>query len=60
MDFGGGTVFSTFFDLTITKERFAITSPKDADVRIYGGKAKLGRMLGKSPKKGIIITIIKE
>lgn len=57
MDFGGGTVFSTFFDLTITKERFTITSPKDADVRIYGGKAKLGRMLGKSPKKGIIITI---
>ncbi|HQW69603.1 MAG TPA: S41 family peptidase [Flavobacterium sp.] len=57
MDFGGGTVFSTFFDVTIAKGQFAITSPKDADVRIYGGKAKLGRMLGKSPKKGIIMTI---
>lgn len=57
MDFGGGTSFSTFFDITTDKGVFTITSPKDADVRIYGSKAKLGRMLGKSPKKGIIITI---
>jgi hypothetical protein len=57
MDFGGGTVFSTFFDVTVAKGQFTITSPKNADVRIYGGKAKLGRMLGKSPKKGIIMTI---
>jgi len=57
IDFGNGTVFSTFMDVAIAKGEFAITSPKNADVRIMGGKAKLGRMLGKSPKKGIIITI---
>lgn len=57
MDFGNGTVFSTFFDVTISKGQFTITSPRDADVRIYGGKARLGRLLGKSPKKGIIMTI---
>ncbi len=57
IDFGNGTAFSTFLDVTIAKDQFTITSPKNADVRIFGGKAKLGRMLGKSPKKGIIITI---
>lgn len=57
IDFGNGTVFSTFFDISITQEQFSITSPEDADVRIYGSKAKLGRMFGKSPKKGIIINI---
>jgi hypothetical protein len=57
IDFGNGTVFSTFLDVSIAKGEFAITSPKNADVRIFGGKAKLGRMMGKSPKKGIIITI---
>ena len=57
IDFGNGTVFSTFFDVTITQDQFKITSPKNADVRMFGGKAKLARVLGKSPKKGIIITI---
>jgi hypothetical protein len=57
IDFGGGTVISTFLDAAIAEGQFAITSPKNADVRIMGGKAKLGRLLGKSPKKGIIITI---
>jgi hypothetical protein len=57
IDFGNGTVFSTFLDIVEVKDQFTITSPKDADVRIIGGKAKMGRMLGKSPKKGIIITI---
>jgi hypothetical protein len=57
IEFGNGTVFSTFLDISSDQDQFTITSPKDADVRIYGGKAKLGRMLGKSPKKGIIITI---
>jgi Peptidase family S41 len=57
MDFGNGTVFSTFFDVTTKKGAFTITSPRNADVRIYGGKARLGRLLGKSPKKGIIMTI---
>jgi hypothetical protein len=57
IDFGNGTVFSTFFDVTSTKDQFTLTSPNNADVRIMGGKARLGRVLGKSPKKGIIITI---
>jgi hypothetical protein len=57
IDFGNGTVFSTFLDIVEVKDQFTITSPENADVRIMGGKAKMGRMLGKSPKKGIIITI---
>lgn len=57
IDFGNGTIISTFLDVTITKNQFTITSPKNADVRMLGGKAKLGRLLGKSPKKGIIIAI---
>lgn len=57
LDFGNGTVFSTFLDVTVDQNQFAITSPKNADVRIMGAKAKLGRIMGKSPKKGIIITI---
>jgi hypothetical protein len=57
IDFGGGTVISTFLDVSVTKNQFTITSPKNADVRIMGGKARLGRLLGKSPKKGSIITI---
>ena len=57
IDFGSGTHFSTFLDVGMDKNQFTITSPKNADVRMFGGKAKLGRLLGKSPKKGIIITI---
>ena len=57
LDFGGGIVFSTFLDVAVRQDQFKITSPKNADVRIMGGKAKLGRMLGKSQKKGIIMTI---
>jgi len=57
LDFGNGIVLSTFLDVTIDQNQFTITSPKNADVRIFGGKAKVGRALGKSPKKGIIITI---
>lgn len=57
IDFGNGTVFTTFLDANTTQQQFTITSLKNADVRMFGGKAKLGRVLGKSPKKGIIITI---
>lgn len=57
IDFGNGTVISTFLDVAVAQDQFAITSPENADVRMVGGKAKLGRLLGKSPKKGIIITI---
>ena len=57
LDFGNGIVITTFFDLEIKNDQFTMTSPKDADVRIAGGKAKLGRLLGKSPKNGIIMTV---
>jgi hypothetical protein len=58
IDFGGGTVISTFLDVRAAKNQFTITSPKNADVRIVGGvKARLGRLLGKLPQKGKIITI---
>lgn len=58
IDFGNGSLFSTFLDVSRTKDKFSITSPKNADVRIMpAGKAKLGRLLGKLPKKGMIITI---
>lgn len=58
IDFGNGTVFSTFLDVTIAKDEFKITSPKNADVRMLGWtKARLARIIGKSPKKGIIISI---
>lgn len=57
IDFGNGTIISTFLDVAISKNQFVITSPKNADVRMMGFKAKVGRLLGKSPKKGIIITI---
>ena len=57
IDFGGGTIISTFLDAKVTNSQFSITSPKDADVRIMGSKAKLGRVIGKAPKKGIIVTI---
>ncbi|WP_300659759.1 hypothetical protein, partial [Fluviicola sp.] len=57
IDFGGGTVISTFLDLNTDKNQFKLTSPKNADVRIVGAKARLGRLLGKLPKKGSIVTI---
>jgi len=58
LDFGGGTVISTFLDVHATNNQFTITSPKNADVRMVGGgKARLGRLVGKLPKKGIIVTI---
>jgi len=57
IDFGNGTIISTFLDVAISKGQLTITSPKNADLRIMGGKARLGRLLGKLPKKGSIITI---
>lgn len=53
----GGSL-TTFLDIVKDGEQVTITSPQKADVRIFGGfKAKLGRLLGKSPKKGIFMTI---
>lgn len=57
LDFGNGTVISTFLDVSTAENQFRITSPKNADLRIVGGKARLARLLGKMPKKGIIVTI---
>lgn len=57
IDFGNGTVIATFFDVAVRGDQFTMTSPKNADVRIMGGKARLGRLFGMSPKKGVIITI---
>ncbi len=58
LDFGSGTVISTFLDLKFSNKGFKIHSPKNADVRIVGWtKARLGRLLGKLPKKGTIVTI---
>lgn len=53
-------VFSltTFLKVKQTGDQFLITSPKNADVRLVGWfKARLGRLFGKSPKKGILTTI---
>ena len=51
-------VMTTFLDIKNIKEKTLLTSPKNADIRIFGGfKARMGRMLGKSPKKGIFISI---
>ncbi len=56
-DFGNGNVFSTFLDADFSQDQFSIQSPKDADLRVMGEKAKLGRLFGKLPKDGIIISI---
>lgn len=61
ISFGSGftsTTLTTFLKVEHTNKQFIITSPKNADVRLFGGfKSKLGRILGKSPKKGIFLTI---
>lgn len=53
----GGSVFTTFLDLKTKGKQFSLNSPKNADLRLAGAKARLGRLLGKTPKKGIIIPI---
>ena len=57
INFIDGMSLTTFLDLNTTQDNFSITSPEDSDIRIFGSKAKLGRVFGKSPKNGIIITI---
>lgn len=58
LDFGNGIIFSTFFNIEKIGDQYSILSPENADVRMFGSlKAKMGRILGKSPKKGIIIKI---
>lgn len=49
---------TTFLKVKQTGNQFLMTSPKNADVRLFGWfKAKLARIFGKSPKKGILATI---
>ena len=58
LDFGEGAVFTTFLSIKKNENQYIITSPKNADVRILGGfKAKLARVAGKLPKKGILLRI---
>lgn len=57
-DFGDGISMTTFLKIETYNNKFTITSPENADVRMLGNiKAKLARILGKAPKKGVIITI---
>ncbi|EDM42848.1 carboxyl-terminal protease [unidentified eubacterium SCB49] len=61
IDFDSGIKFSTYLKFEDKNNDFVITSPKNADVRMFGGfKARIGRLIGKSPKKGIIIKITGE
>ena len=54
----GSFVLTTFLDVAKDKEQTTLTSPKNADIRLVGRtKARMGRLFGKSPKKGILITI---
>ena len=58
IDVGDGFILTTFLKIEQRNDQFTITSPKNADVRLFGWfKAKLGRILGKSPKKGILAII---
>jgi len=58
LDFGDGYSITTFLKVDKTNNQFTITSSKNADIRMFGRfKAKLGRLLGKFPKKGILLTI---
>ena len=59
IDLGGGFTLTTFLEARTSKDQVTLTSPKNADARLFGGfKSRLGRVMGKSPKKGILVTII--
>ena len=58
LDFGDGIVLNTFLNIKQNRDNIIITSPKNADYRIFGHlKGTIARILGKSPKKGILLTI---
>jgi len=58
IDFGGGFTVTTFLDLKKEDNQVLMSSPKNADKRIFGGfKSILGRIYGKLPKKGTFVTI---
>ena len=55
---GDNVSISTILKVNKTNNQYVITSPKNADIRLFGGfKAYIGRLLGKSPKKGVLLTI---
>jgi len=57
-DFGGGIILTTFLNVQQKENKVIITSPKNADTRIFGRtKGIIARIFGKSPKKGILVTI---
>lgn len=57
IDFGGGFVFTTFFEYSSKQDHFLLTSPKNTDKRALGSfKSTLGRMFHKLPKKGIFVV----
>lgn len=60
-DFGDGFSMTTFLKVNKDQNQVLITSPKNADIRLVGGfNARLGRLFGKSPKKGIVLRIESE
>lgn len=58
IDLGGGFVLSTYLFFDQENSNFTINSPKNADKRITGGfKSFIGRLSGKLPKKGIMLSV---
>jgi len=58
INFGGGFDLTTFLKVQQKDNKIILTSPRNSDVRLVGFfKAKVGRLLGKSPKKGILVKI---
>lgn len=58
IELGGGFTLTTFLEVRKNKDQVTLTSPKNADGRLFGGfKSRLGRVMGKSPKKGVLVTV---
>ncbi|MFA7687545.1 MAG: S41 family peptidase [Moheibacter sp.] len=55
---GNNFSFTTFLNITQKDNSFLITSPKNADKRLFGGfKSTMARLSGKIPKGGILVKI---
>ena len=58
IDLGGGYVITTFLEYSKERDTFKLTSPQNADKRLFGGlKSTLARTTGKIQKGGILISI---
>lgn len=58
INFGSGFDLTTFLKVKQKDNKIILTSPRNSDVRLVGFfKAKMGRLLGKSPRKGILVKI---